>query len=134
MTEADHLVDSAASIDLMRSGKDLRRVLAPLLRAGRLYNCGIVRAEVLRGLRTEARCLQMEQFFDPVPEIPADARLWFEVSRLAWELGRSGKWPPVTDLVIAVAALRVGAIVISPDRHFRDVPGLMVYESLDDVS
>lgn len=64
MTDRDYLVDSAAYIDLMRSGKDPRQILAPLLRAGRLYNCGIVRAEVLRGLRIEKRYQQMEQFFD----------------------------------------------------------------------
>jgi predicted nucleic acid-binding protein len=37
----------------------------------------------------------------------------------------------VSDLAIAVAALRLRAIVISPDAHFRDVPGLEVYGTLD---
>lgn len=133
MREADYLVDSAAYIDLMRAGQDPRQVLAPLLRAGRLYNCGVVRAEVLRGIKIEHRSVQMEQFFDIVPEIPTDARLWREVSHLGWELGRRGKWPPVSDLAIAVAALRVRAVVISPDAHFRDVPGLEVYATLDEA-
>jgi hypothetical protein len=75
----------------------------------------------------------MEQFFDIVPEIPTDARLWREVSRLGWELGRKGKWPPVSDLAIAVAALRLRAIVISPDAHFLAVPGLKVFATLDEV-
>jgi len=134
MKDADYLVDSAAYIDLMRAGKDPRQVLAPLLRSGRLYNCGVVRAEVLRGIKVDLRYGQMEQFFDIVPEIPTDARLWREVSRLGWELGRKGKWPPVSDLAIAVAALRVRAVVISPDAHFREVPGLEVYGTLEEVS
>jgi predicted nucleic acid-binding protein len=133
MKDADHLVDSSAYIDLMRAGQDPRQVLAPLLRAGRLYNCGVVRAEVLRGIKVEKRYAQMEQFFDLIPEIPTDARLWRDVSQLGWELGRAGKWPPLADLAIAVAALRVRAVVISSDAHFRDVPGLEVCGTLDEV-
>jgi predicted nucleic acid-binding protein len=130
MLDTDYLIDSAAYIDLMRAGEDPRQVLAPLLRAGRLYNCGIVRAEVLRGIKIDKTYRQMEQFFDIVPEVPADPRLWREVSQLGWDLGRKGKWPPVTDLAIAAAALRVRATVISPDAHFKDIPGLKLIPKL----
>ena len=133
MKESACLVDSAAYIDLMRAGEDPRQVLAPLLRAGLLYNCGVVRAEVLRGIRVEKHYAQMEQFFDIVPEIPADARLWRSVSHLGWELGRRGKWPPVTDLAIAAATLRIRATLVSPDAHFRDVPGLRVVPTTEDL-
>jgi predicted nucleic acid-binding protein len=131
MKDTDYLIDSAAYIDLMRAGEDPRQVLAPLLRAGRLYNCGIVRAEVLRGIKIEKAYRQMEQFFDIVPEVPADPRLWRDVSQLGYDLGRKGKWPPVTDLAIAAAALRVRATLISPDAHFEDIPGLNLRKSLN---
>lgn len=130
MLASPYLIDSATYIDLMRAGEDPRQVLAPLLRAGRLYNCGIIRAEVLRGIKIEKRYQQMEQFFDIVPEVPADPRLWREVSQLGWTLGRQGKWPPVTDLAIAAAALRIRATLISPDAHFKDIPNLSVTKSL----
>lgn len=131
MKDTDYLIDSAAYIDLMRAGEDPRQVLAPLLRAGRLYNCGIVRAEVLRGIKIEKAYRQMEQFFDIVPEVPADPQLWRDVSQLGYDLGRKGKWPPVTDLAIAAAALRVRATLISPDAHFEDIPGLKLSKSLN---
>ena len=124
MKDTAYLIDSAAYIDLMRAGQDPRQVLAPLLRAGRLYNCGIVRAEVLRGIKIEKAYRQMEQFFDIVPEVPSDPRLWRDVSQLGYDLGRKGKWPPVTDLAIAAAALRIHATLISPDAHFQDIPHL----------
>lgn len=124
------LVDSATYIDLMRAGRDPRQVLAPMLREGRLYNCGIIRAEVLRGIKIEKRCQQMEQFFDIIPEVPTDSRLWGQVSHLGWELGRKGKWPPATDLAIAAAALRIHATLVSPDAHFKDIPGLKLLRAL----
>jgi predicted nucleic acid-binding protein len=120
------LVDSSAYIDLMRAGVDVRQRLLPFLREGVLYNSGVVRAEVLRGMKVPKARDGMEAFFDIIPEVPADARLWRAVSLLGWELGRKGKWPPVTDLVIAVSALRVGARLVSPDAHFEDVPGLEI--------
>ena len=120
----DILVDSAIYIGLMRSGQDPRQVLAPYLLAGRLYNCGVVRAEVLRGMKEDSRYAQMEQFFDIVPEIPSDPNLWRKVSELGWRLGRKGKWPPVTDITIAACAMRVGATLVSPDQHFINMPGL----------
>jgi predicted nucleic acid-binding protein len=130
MNDVPHLIDSAAYIDMMRAGRDPRQVLAPLLKAGLLYSCGVVRAEVLRGIRLQKHYQQMELFFDIVPEVPASSRFWRDVSRLGWQLGRKGKWPPVSDLAIATAALMVNAVVVSPDAHFRDVPGLKLASEL----
>ncbi len=118
------LLDSAAYIDFLRQGIDVRQRLLPFIREGCLYNCGIVRAQVLRGMKSPQARDGMEAFFDIIPEIPADARLWRYVSHLGWELGRNGKWPPVTDLVIAASALRTSARLVSPDRHFRDIGDL----------
>lgn len=120
------LVDSAVYIGLLRAGTDIRQRLLPAMLAGELYNCGVVRAEVLRGIKVPRIHNGMEAFFDIIPEVPADARLWRHVSELGWKMGRNGKWPPVTDIAIAACALRVGAAVVSPDAHFLDVPGLTV--------
>jgi hypothetical protein len=61
----------------MRAGQDLRQVLA---------RCGVIRAEVLRGIKIEKRDALTEQFFEIVPEIPADAKFWCAGSRIGWEL------------------------------------------------
>ncbi len=118
------LIDSAVYIGLLRSGVDVRQRLLPFLSGGHLYNCGMVRAEVIRGMISPKARDGMLAFFDLIPEVPADARLWHYVSMLGWELGRKGKWPPITDLVIAASAMRVEAQLVSPDAHFEDIPGL----------
>jgi predicted nucleic acid-binding protein len=124
------LVDSATYIDLMRAGHDPRQVLLPFMMAGELYNCGIVRVEVLRGIRQPSELADMEEFFNIVPEVPTDPKLWQKVSEIGWKLGRKGKWPPVSDLAIAACAMRVGATLISPDRHFEEIDGLTVLKEL----
>jgi predicted nucleic acid-binding protein len=37
---------------------------------------------------------------------------------------------PLTDLIIACCALRVGATVVTSDEHFKDVPGVAVAKAL----
>ena len=120
------LVDSAAYIDLLRAGVDVRQVLLPAVREGQLYSCGVVRAEVLRGFKNLRLKADMQAFFDITPEIPTDAKLWRAVTEIGWELGRKGKWAPVTDLAIAACALRIGATLVSPDKHFEGIPGLLL--------
>lgn len=124
------LVDSAVYIGLLRSGQDARQALLPALRGCELYNCGVIRAEVLRGFRESKIRDVYESFFDIIPEIPTDARLWRHASQIAWELGRQGKTPPLTNIVIAACAMRIGATLISPDKHFDDIPGLKVQAEL----
>ncbi len=125
-----YLLDSAAYLDLMRTGVDPRRLLFPLVRDARLYNCGVVRAEVLRGMKVPRQHDELEAFFDIVPEVPTDARLWRGVTELGWELARKGRTPPVTDLAIAACALRVNATLVSPDAHFKGIPGLRLVPTL----
>jgi len=120
------IVDSAHLIDLLRGGVDFRQLLVEPLRAGRLYSSGVIRAEVLRGVKLPTAHDKFQAFFDIIPEVPCDAKLWRAVSKLGWELGRKGKWPPVTDIIIAASALRVGAVLVSPDAHFADIPDLRV--------
>lgn len=125
------LVDSAVYIERLRTGHDIRQELMPWLANGLLYNCGLIRAEVLRGFRTPRLKAEMTAFFDIVPEVPTTARLWQQVAELAWTLDRTtGGHRPLTDILIARCAMQVGAVLVSPDRHFEDIPGLKLRASL----
>ena len=121
------LVDSAVYIGRLRDGHDIRQELMPWLANGLLYNCGLIRAEVLRGFRAPRLKAEMTAFFDIVPEVPTTARLWQQAADLAWSLDRTtGGHRPLTDILIARCAMQVGAVLISPDRHFEGIPGLRV--------
>ncbi|MDB6138989.1 MAG: PilT protein domain protein [Verrucomicrobiaceae bacterium] len=124
------LVDSCIYISYLKRKIDVRQLLVPALRSGRLYNCGVVRAEVLRGIREEKFYSEVEEFFDIIPEVPADAKIWRQVSRLAWQAARNGLAPPTTDFVIAACAMRVRATVITLDKHFNQIPGVTVSAEL----
>ncbi len=120
------LVDSTLYIDWLRARVDPTNVLADHLRRHDLFTCGIVRAEVLRGIVSPMLRERMAGVFDLMRPIATDAQLWVEVSALAWKLDRKGVVLPLTDVAIAACALRVGARVVTTDAHFARIPGLTI--------
>ena len=118
------LVDSTHYIDWLRKRIDFARLLEPWVRSRSLCLCGVIRVEVIRGILNPNQKARVEEFFDLIPEVPTDSALWRDVATLAWKLDRDGKVLPLTDLIISAVALKVGATVVTSDRHFWEVPGL----------
>ena len=61
-------------------------------------------------------------------EIVTDNRLWAQAGATLRELDRQGRVLPLTDVVIAGCARRIGAVVLTRDRHFKQVPGLITID------
>ena len=122
------LIDSNVYIEVIRAGLD------PVAEIGRRYgpddvvSCGVVKAEVLRGIKGPRPLEAMQCFFAVTKTVATSGSLWNEVWQLAWQLDREGKVLPLQDLVIACCARRVGAAVMTRDAHFKNVPGLEVLE------
>jgi predicted nucleic acid-binding protein len=118
------LVDSTKFISWMRAGRNPVTVLESALRARALVSCGIVRIEVLRGIVKPAVKREIAGLFEAIPDIAIDTAIVADAAETAWKLDRKGRVLPVTDLVIASCAKRLGATVVTEDPHFRHIPGL----------
>jgi hypothetical protein len=76
------LVDSAIYIDRLRAGHDIRQELMPWLANGLLFNCGIVRGEVIRGFKNARLKAEMNAFSTssrrspPPPECGSKSLNW----------------------------------------------------------
>ncbi|MBL9153401.1 MAG: PIN domain-containing protein [Verrucomicrobiales bacterium] len=122
------LVDSSIYIGLLRAGRDPVAALGNKYPTIDLATCGIVRLEVLRGIRIPKVVERMGAFFDVLQNVPTDNRLWDEAVAVARNTQAAGYTIPGTDALIAAAAFRIGAAVFSFDRHFTLVPGLTVIQ------
>lgn len=122
------LVDSNVYIDLLRSGRDTVATLYDWadMRDRSFAICGMVRLEVLRGIKALKARQSVSAFMDVMINVPSDNRLWKDAADLAWELGRQGITIPGTDLVIAASAMKLGAAVMTSDAHFSRIDGLRV--------
>jgi len=124
----DVFVDSNVYIDLLRRGKDVVETLYGWSeKEGRhLVICGVVRLEVLRGVKSLKALQAISSLMDVMINVPSDGKLWSAATHLAWELDRKGLMIPGPDALIAASALKVGAAIMTSDVHFSMVDGLQV--------
>ncbi len=125
------LVDSSYYITLLRQGDD---PLAELKRYEHKHDIavnGVICAEVLRGRADPhvrdryLRAFSVARFLSLTP------RGWQRVAQLAWELDRRGDIIPLPDIIIGVTALEHGAAVLTFDRHYQKIPGLVAVSDLE---
>ena len=127
------LIDSSAYIAWMREERDLPALLRPWVVRGECFMNGLIRAEVLRGVRRERQRERMSEIFDVLNEAPLNSAFWRRVSLLAWNLDRAGVVLPLPDLAIAQTALDCECTVITLDNHFTQIPKLHVLRDLPPV-
>jgi predicted nucleic acid-binding protein len=121
MVKSDVMVDSNVYIDLLRTKQDAVNVIYRWADGRNLAVCGMIRMEVLRGVKSLRLLTKLSAFMDVMCNV-----LWAEATDLAWKLDRQGITLPGPDLVIAASALRLGAAVMTSDAHFSRIEGLRV--------
>lgn len=92
---------------------------------------GVVWGEVIRGRSDPHLRDRYESAFQLARFLHLSASGWQRVARLAWDLDRRGQIIPLTDLIIGVTALEHGACVLTFDRHFEKIPGLVTRFDLE---
>jgi predicted nucleic acid-binding protein len=127
------LVDSSVFIRLLREGRDPARELVERAGETDLAICGMVRMEVLRGMKLPKAKRALEDFFDVMRSVPSDARLWNDATNLAWRLDREGWTLPLQDVFIAACAFRIDAAVLTYDKHYHAIAGLRVLSDLEQL-
>jgi predicted nucleic acid-binding protein len=124
------LVDSTIYIDWFRQRIDPRPLLESFIKSRSLAVCGVIRAEVIRGVIHPNQKMRIDVFFDLMEDIEIGSSIWHQVSELAWRLDRQGTVLPLADIVIACCALQMDAILITADSHFSKISDLKTCRAL----
>jgi len=126
------LIDSCIYIEHLRAGRDPAQVFAPYAQRHDLATCGVIRCEVIRGMRTSKARRALADYMGCLLYIPTLNNVWETAEELLWQTDRAGFKIPVTDAIIAACAMKAGGVVLSHDKHFRAIPGLRVFEEFPD--
>ena len=124
MNPSPVLVDSCWYIRHLIARRDPMRELATIAQTRDVATCGVVRCEVARGISDPLRLKKFGARWDVMLYVPTDNSLWSAVETMLWKLDRRGIVLPLPDVVIACCALRIGAVVLSHDDHFHQIPGI----------
>jgi predicted nucleic acid-binding protein len=127
------LIDSTIYIDWFRHRIDPLPLLQPFVKARTLAICGVIRAEVVRGVICPEQKMKIHALFNLLEDIAIDSEMWHEIAELAWSLDRRGIVLPLTDIVIAGCALRMGATLVTTDEHFSKISRLKILRTLPDL-
>lgn len=117
-------------IQRSRHGADPLQALSRVADTRDLATCGMIAAEVGRGLRIPRFLDLYRRVWRDMLWIQSSEQVWDRTMRLAWDLDRKGTVLPIHDIHIAACAMEISAAVLTCDRHFHQIPGLTVTDCL----
>jgi predicted nucleic acid-binding protein len=117
------LIDSSAFIEFFREGdSEIALAVDQLLEARLAATCGVVKAELLQGTRSDREFKQLRHMLDALPCLPEPEDRWSHVARLGFDLRRAGvNGVRLPDLLIATVALHTEAPLLQRDAHFEAI-------------
>ena len=119
------LPDTCAWIDFFNARHTpLATALEQLLLQGEVFTCGIVKYELVQGVRSQAEEKTLLHAFQAVNHLEMNESLWIKAGRLSAALRKKGVTIPFSDILIAVLALENDLTILTVDRHFEQVEGV----------
>ena len=117
------LLDTSVWIHYLRSdgGQKLKTTVKNALIEGRVLSCSVVRTEILVGSRDEKSFAKLSKHLEAVPGILIDGAVWEGAARLGYTLRKKGITIPLSDLLIAEAAMQRGVVLWHADNHFEEI-------------
>ena len=81
--------------------------------------------ELLQGARNPREIHLLKEALSALPFIEIDRKLWLEAGLLSQKLRKNGITIPMTDCVIAAAAMSHKCLIYTLDQHFDHFPELL---------
>lgn len=127
MTPGRILPDTCAWIDFFRGRPtSLAETLGESLLRVEVFTCGAVLYELLQGIKNPGEEEQVKNGLQALSYLEMTRDLWSRAAQLSSQLRASGHTLPCSDIMIAALALNHGCAVLTIDRHFEVIPGLVI--------
>lgn len=119
------LLDTNIVIDMINNSQDTHW---DLLGKEDVVVCGIVIAELYRGIKNASEKKAIELFVNAVDELPLDSDTsgedWKKIGMFIADLRKAGLSMPFQDAVIAYLAIKYNCKLYTNDKHFKLIQSL----------
>lgn len=110
------LLDTNIVIDMINNQNDPHW---NLLHQENIVLCGIVIAELYRGIKNQNEGKAIELFVNSVDSLPLQEDDWKQIGLFIAKLRDSGLIVPLQDAIISYLALKFNCSVCTNDKHFK---------------
>ena len=114
------IVDTSAWIESFRpeSNVELRETVRRLTLEGRILLPGIIKVEILRGIRSLKEYERLNELLKSLTYLPVEENFWERLAKFSFHLLGEGLTIPLTDTYIALLAIENNVPLLHCDRHF----------------
>ena len=113
-----YVLDSSIWIDIERGKSSTIALTQPLIDKNQVCLVDLIVAELLRGTKSLKDYQLLKKAFAAFSQLTTS---WEKVAQLAFEVGRKGYTPPLTDLYIAQCVWENKKILITRDKDFAHI-------------
>jgi predicted nucleic acid-binding protein len=119
------IVDTCVWVEFFREPEsEITRHLKGLLRDRKVIMVGMIMAEILQGVKAPKEAKIVKQSLEILPYLEMTRDIWAAAGEMSASLRGEGITIPLSDLIIAAAALSGGHEIFTIDPHFNKVDGL----------
>ena len=122
------IFDNSVWIEYFREKEKVADYIERELMEGRVYMVGPVVSELLQGVMNSADYNELRDCIDAVPFVESSLNDWKKAGKISGELRKDGLTIPLTDIFIAAVAINREMKVYSFDVHFKEIPGVKLFE------
>lgn len=122
------LVDTSIWIEYFKNNPDIAGFMEKNLIEDHVCLIGIIISELIQGIKNEKEREIIRSNLDAVHYINMEFKDWVRTGDLSSMLRQNGLTLPLTDITIASAAIENNLMLVTRDKHFRQIPGLCIME------
>ena len=124
------LVDTSVWIEYFRPDSATGNLLETLLPENSVVTCGIVLFELMQGVKSDKEKTVVMNALSGLPYREMNEQLWLRSAELSSSLKKKGLTLPLSDIFIAAIAIEHKLSVFTLDKHFEQIPGVVIYNAL----
>jgi len=122
------LADTSVWIEFFRPDTAAGKLLETLLSENSVVTCGTVLFELMQGVKSDKEKTVVMNALSGLSYLEMNEQLWQKSAELSSSLKKKGLTLPLSDIFIAAIAIEHDLSVFTLDRHFEQIPGILIYK------
>lgn len=123
------LADTSVWIEFFKKKSTVGNRLEALLIEDLVWVCGVVIFELLQGIKSDAEKTKILNTLSNLKYAEMYKNLWQKSADISFNLKKNGLTVPLSDICISTIAIENNLTIFTLDKHFEQIPGVIIYKA-----